>query len=281
MNSKRIIVIFLLVLTTFVGRAQLLSSPFQLKAGKEALITGATLPLITTSFILNHKIKPLTDDEIGLLDAAKISRLDRVATGCFNPKTAKRSDLVMMSTTGLAFTSSFIIPTLYSFSDNYGTQTGTLAMIWLETNLVNYSITELTKTLVKRKRPFLYNKNCDADWKSHKDACKSFFSGHTSFTAANSFFIASTITSYQKGNTWNPVIWGIASLPPLLIAWQRVKAGKHFPSDVIIGYLVGAASGILIPKIHERSPNSAPVQKNGNITTQKMQVPLVSFKFVL
>jgi membrane-associated phospholipid phosphatase len=37
---------------------------------------------------------------------------------------------------------------------------------------------------------------------------------------------------------------------PAYAALQRVQAGKHYPSDVIVGLAVGAAMGYLIPQIH-------------------------------
>ena len=39
---------------------------------------------------------------------------------------------------------------------------------------------------------------------------------------------------------------------PAVTAWARVGAGKHFASDVIVGYLTGAAIGYLVPELHKR-----------------------------
>ena len=47
-----------------------------------------------------------------------------------------------------------------------------------------------------------------------------------------------------------PVVWSAAALVPTYLAWQRVEAGKHYPSDVVVGTVVGAAVGYLIPTIH-------------------------------
>ena len=33
---------------------------------------------------------------------------------------------------------------------------------------------------------------------------------------------------------------------------MRIKAGKHFLTDNLIGYGVGAAAGILIPELHKK-----------------------------
>lgn len=257
--------------------------PYQLTAKKEAWITGVALPMSCASFVLEKNMKPLTLDKISSLDANDINKLDRFTVNNFNEKVIKRSDITMNSVIALGFASNFIVPAIYSSSDSYGKQLGTLGVIWLETNLVNFALTELAKTTIKRSRPFLYGSEAPDNLRFTKDARKSFFSGHTSFTAANSFYMASLYTSYQKGNAWNPLIWGVASLPPLLAAIQRVRAGKHFPTDVAVGYLVGAACGILIPKLHEvnlSTKSSATVQGAGQSATGMVPVNLLNIKMV-
>jgi membrane-associated phospholipid phosphatase len=42
----------------------------------------------------------------------------------------------------------------------------------------------------------------------------------------------------------------LASIPPLVTGWLRMKALAHFPSDVLAGYLIGGGFGILIPQLH-------------------------------
>jgi membrane-associated phospholipid phosphatase len=92
---------------------------------------------------------------------------------------------------------------------------------------------------------------------------KSFFSGHTSQTAAASFFFAKVITDYHP--TLKPGLkaglWIFAASIPAINGYLRVQAGKHFPTDVITGYIVGAATGWLIPQLH-RTPTSKAAKTN-------------------
>ena len=38
---------------------------------------------------------------------------------------------------------------------------------------------------------------------------------------------------------------------PAVTGYLRFKAGKHFPTDIIVGYGVGATIGYLVPELHK------------------------------
>ena len=82
------------------------------------------------------------------------------------------------------------------------------------------------------------------------DARKSFFSGHTSMTAANSFYAAKVYADMYPDSKWKPWVWTAAALLPAVTAQQRMAAGKHFFTDVLVGYGVGALIGWGIPQLH-------------------------------
>ena len=51
-------------------------------------------------------------------------------------------------------------------------------------------------------------------------------------------------------NKW--LVWTGAAIIPATVGVLRVEAGNHFLSDVLLGYAMGAASGILIPELHKK-----------------------------
>ena len=53
-------------------------------------------------------------------------------------------------------------------------------------------------------------------------------------------------TEYKIG------LWTFVAAVPFATGYLRVSAGKHFPTDVIAGYAVGAFVGWLIPELHKR-----------------------------
>ena len=46
----------------------------------------------------------------------------------------------------------------------------------------------------------------------------------------------------------------MAAALPALTGYLRIRAGRHYPSDVLVGYLVGGAVGYLIPTLHKKKP---------------------------
>ncbi len=47
-------------------------------------------------------------------------------------------------------------------------------------------------------------------------------------------------------------IWSFSAALPIATGYFRVKGGRHFPTDVITGYAIGAFAGWLIPELHKK-----------------------------
>ena len=60
-------------------------------------------------------------------------------------------------------------------------------------------------------------------------------------------------------------MWGVAAAVPAVVAYFRVRAGKHFLSDNLVGYAVGATVGVMVPRLHRNNsvfdPTSVPPQR--------------------
>jgi membrane-associated phospholipid phosphatase len=97
--------------------------------------------------------------------------------------------------------------------------------------------------------------------KQSNNAGISFYSGHTSMTAAISFFTAKVFTEYVENYTLRILIWTGAAILPAITAVSRVNTHWHFPTDVIAGYAIGAIIGYLIPELHKTKSTG-----NGNLS---------------
>jgi membrane-associated phospholipid phosphatase len=50
---------------------------------------------------------------------------------------------------------------------------------------------------------------------------------------------------------WDKIgIYALASIPPMIMGYFRLIALRHFPTDILTGFIVGGAVGIAVPEIH-------------------------------
>jgi membrane-associated phospholipid phosphatase len=128
------------------------------------------------------------------------------------------------------------------------------------------SLTGLTKGLVDRYRPFAYRTIDDIETLNVKakekylediveyDILNSFFSGDASIVAFGFVFFAYSYSLFYKERKYKKAIWILAICGVTVGCYFRALSGKHFPTDVLIGGIVGflVAYGILM--IHKKNP---------------------------
>ena len=233
--------LFLLFFESFFTQAQ---SPYKpLTWANEAVILGGSGVGLGISFSLSSKTKGLTAEQIAALNSDKIPAFDQFSLRHYSIHAQKTSDIFLVSSVALPL---FLLADS-RIRENAG-QTGGLVG---ETILVNFALTNLVKEIVKRPRPFVYNPNAPMDAKTQRDARKSFFSGHTSTTAAMSFVTAKIWSDYNPDSKWQPAVWAAVVAVPMVTGYLRMKGGKHFLSDVLVGFVVGSATSFLIPELHK------------------------------
>jgi len=238
---KKLYFVFVLLLIAREFMAQ--NTVYSLSAPREASLLSTGLGFNILGAFQSKKVTVLTLAEIHQLNRNDLDVLDRTATYNFSLRAKKTSDQLLLS--------SFILPATIFLDPNQRNQYGEKAVIALESYLMSVGSTFLVKTLVKRTRPFVYNENAPFSEKIKADARMSFFSGHTSTTATSSFLAASFLTANGENKNISPYIWTSAAAIPAIQGYLRWKAGKHFPTDIFIGYIVGAGIGYLLPKLHE------------------------------
>ncbi len=206
-------------------------------------LATAGLGLNFAYFLLDKKSEPLQPSFIASLDRMQINAFDRSAAYNWSRPAALGSDVVMYG--------AIAAPSLLFLDKNIRKDYGKVGVIWAQTMALNTGLTNITKVLVKRTRPYVYNPNTPEHYKLERDARYSFFSGHTSVTASMSFMTAKIFSDYNPGSKALPYVWTTAAIVPATVAFLRWRAGKHYASDVIVGYLTGAAVGFLVPHLHK------------------------------
>ncbi len=104
---------------------------------------------------------------------------------------------------------------------------------------------------VDRFRPDVYNTTLSMSYRTEGNYRNSFFAGHVAVVSTSTFFIAKVYADYNPESNWRWVIYTGAAAATVGMGYMRLEAGKHFPSDILLGALVGTASGILTPTMHK------------------------------
>ena len=200
----------------------------------------------------------------------RLSGLDELAFGAWRPAHSTAS-WITLGVVGLA-------PFAYhgaeaaSFTGRGGRRFGIDALLLAQTLSINMLVTEVFKFAVRRPRPYMHLEPSEIDDERAReklqedqrafDGYKSFVSGHASiaFAMATSGATLFTAKMMEKDRTPGRVaatagVWaggiGLAGATAAL----RVSAGKHYPTDILGGAIVGTSVGLLVPLLHLRPSN--------------------------
>ena len=135
-------------------------------------------------------------------------------------------------------------------------------------------VTELTKRLVGRERPYM--QECDPD--DPDAACgtersyESFLSGHTSmaFTGAGLVCAHHQRLPIYGGGVADPAACAMAIAAATTVGTLRITADRHYLSDVVVGAALGLLSGYALPSflhydIGETDPDTG-MPEGGRVT---------------
>ena len=115
----------------------------------------------------------------------------------------------------------------------------------LESAIAVSLVNQATKMLVGRARPLAHFALPDREYDTDDDL--SFFSGHTSL--AFSLAVSAGVVARQRGYALEPVIWATGLSLAGATSYLRIAADKHYASDVAVGAVIGAAFGVLVPRV--------------------------------
>jgi hypothetical protein len=121
-------------------------------------------------------------------------------------------------------------------------------VVMTEALVVNGGLNELVKVAVQRPRPFTYHGQSLSDSESYL----SFYSAHTSNAFAVGMAYASTFSLRHPESPYRYLVYGAVIAGGGTTGLLRVLAGKHFPTDVIVGAVAGSAVGLTVPFLHRR-----------------------------
>jgi len=217
------------------------TSPFQLDFTREAVILGTGILAGFTALNLLANLPPLTVDDVNALDPDDVNGFDRSAIG--TKREENDGDLLLFM--------SYVLPLTFLAYEDTRKDFPELILMYSEVILVTGSLNGIVKGIAKRTRPYAYSDETPIEKRTTTEARVSFYSGHTAITAAISFFTANVFTTYISNKTTQVLIWSAAALYPAITGYLRVDSANHFPTDVIVGYVLGTGIGLLIPALHK------------------------------
>ena len=180
-------------------------------------------------------------------DSELLGPLDERTKDNFSRNAAHISD-GLITTTVLA-------PLVLEAARGFDEEAGRRTLLYGETLATSLFANSIVKYAVQRPRPYVYHTdpNVKAWAAKQSDAQVSFYSGHASmsFSAATAGSILFSLSSESDGA--KAAVWGTELALASATSVMRVRAGKHFTSDVLVGALAGTAIGVLVPALHTGS----------------------------
>jgi len=226
----------LVVATPLMSTAQTRHS---LDPGREATIGGIGIAFNGFGRWKEHQN---LDAPAPVIDLRNVPAIDLVATRQWSMQAHRTSNILFGIAVGASLATAIV--------NQHGERPLLPVVIIAESGLLCAGITNTVKELVRRPRPYLYNPDVSASAYDPRKDEVSFWSGHTANTAAMTFACASLVQRSNASQGLKTATWIGAAVTPAAMGYLRVRSGRHFPTDVLTGYLFGALVGVVVPYFH-------------------------------
>lgn len=211
------------------------------KKDAPVIVVGLGLTYLGNTLIKNKK--PLTTAELATKSVDKIPFFDRGNVGYYDKSIDKASYT--------PFLASFAMPLVMLLNKNEGREASQILVMYVESLSITSALFTMIDGLLNRPRPLVYGTLAPEGERLNRNNQRSFFAGHTAASASATFFAAKVFEQLNPDSKAKTFVWIVAAAVPAVVGYMRYKSGFHFLSDNLVGYAVGAASGILIPKWHK------------------------------
>jgi membrane-associated phospholipid phosphatase len=194
----------------------------------------------------------LTAGAAAIWPKPNVARLT-IAPG-FERGTEQNLSSVSRRISDVTLAASWATPIATLASRQSGTTYGNSLIIYGETLSGTVLLNVLLKQMVLRARPYTNSRDPDAIAHSEAegpDAFYSFHSGHSSIAFTGATAGSLLFAAGDRGRRAVALHWGVTLTLASLTAHSRVRAGQHYPTDVLVGSLLGASMGFVVPLLHQ------------------------------
>jgi len=233
-------------------------SVYELKLKRELILSGVGIAgyFLSSNIEKNEGIPDFAMGSFTQADIDQINSFDRSFAGRWDVDAKDKGKIFKTTATKVVPVGLLALPG--DLDDRLA-----LGLMYLQGRFINGSLVTLAKGTTDRYRPYTYlnmNQISELTGEAEEEFLEdivdddiedSFYSGDAAATAYGLMFFAKVFNDYYPDSNMKYAVWGISSIGTGLGAYFRAKSGKHFPTDVIIGSVVGGGLGILIPHIHK------------------------------
>ena len=237
------VLVFSLLFSALLPAQGLTVRPYDPSNATNAILLGLGGSLTTTSILLDRRVSPLTEDDIAVLEIDRVPKIDRFSLRQLSLDADEGTDKLLLA----SFASPFFLLLDRPGRDNFDR----MALIVFQGAMINSGLINLTKVLVRRPRPYTYNADAPLDTKLRKSSRYSFFSGHSATTAYFALTAAKLYNDLYPMSDARPYVWLGAALLPAAVSYGRMRAGRHFFTDVLVGTAIGTIVALTVPSLHK------------------------------
>lgn len=166
--------------------------------------------------------------------------------GYFSPVPSRLSDITLFT--------SLVAPLGVLGATESSTRFANSLVIYSESLSFSLALNTVTKHLVRRARPYTIHPSREAQrWEAQAgvDRVLSFYSGHSSLSFTSATTGGLLFAAGEEARGARIAYWASGFTLAAFTAHARVRAGMHYPTDVLVGALVGAGLGLAVPLAHE------------------------------
>ncbi len=180
----------------------------------------------------------------------------------------------------------FLLPSLLMIDKNIRKDWLHLLFMYVEGHTITftfYNYSPLGPYFQNRYRPAVYYSELGLAAQMNSNNRNSFYSGHVASCAYSTFFMVKVYCDYHPNvGAAKYLLYLAASIPPLAIGYARIRSLDHFPSDIAVGFGLGAIIGIVVPALHKvpcskhlslglsTSPDEVGVSLRWKLSTKKL-----------
>lgn len=149
----------------------------------------------------------------------------------------------------------FLLPSLLMIDKNIRKDWLHILFMYVEGHTLTftfYNYSPLGPYFLNRYRPVVYYPELGVDAQKNSNNRNSFYSGHVASCSYSTFFMVKVYCDYHPEiGGMKYLLYLAASVPPLFIGYARIRSLDHFPSDIAVGFGLGAVLGIVVPALHK------------------------------